>query len=69
MTSNLRFEDRLDGAKSFRYWKHTILLILEENDLLNHVKEIISEAGKEEAKTKYKRNVVKAKRIPYDSIK
>ena len=41
MTTNLRVEDRLDGAVKLKYWKHRILLILEENDILNYVKEVI----------------------------
>ena len=40
MTTNLRVEDRLVGADNFRSWKHRILLILEENDLLDYVKEV-----------------------------
>ena len=52
--------------KNFRYWNHRILLILEENDLLNYAKEVISEPKEEEAKTTYKKNMVKAKRILFD---
>ena len=68
MTTNLRVEDRLDGVENFRSWKHKILLILEEYDLLNYVKEVISDP-EEEAKAKFKKNMVKTKRILSDSIK
>ena len=68
MTTNLRVEDRLDGVDNFISWKHRILLILEENDLLHYVKEDTLEP-KEEAKAKYKKNMAKAKIILFDSIK
>ena len=61
MITNIRVKDRLDGAKNFISWKHRILLILEENDLLNYVKEVILKPKEEEAKEKYKKNVVKEK--------
>jgi hypothetical protein len=46
-----------------------ILLILEENELLNHVKQVLPETKEEDAKAKYKKNEIKAKRILTDSIK
>ena len=58
MKGGNRVEDRLDGAENFKSWKHKILLILEEKYLLNYVKEVILELEEEEAKTKYKNNMV-----------
>ena len=39
----LRVEDMLDGARNFRSWKTKILLILDENEIQNDVKENVSE--------------------------
>jgi hypothetical protein len=68
MSTSMRVEDRLDGADNFRSWKHRIQLILEENELLDHVKKMLLEPG-DEAKAKFKKNEVKAKRILTNSIK
>jgi hypothetical protein len=69
MITSMRVEDRLDGADNFRSWKHRVLLILEENELLDHVKLVLPEPEEEDAKAKYKKNEIKAKRILTDSIK
>jgi hypothetical protein len=69
MITSMRVEDRLDGADNFRSWKHRVLLILEENELLDHVKQVLPEPEEEEAKAKFRKNEVKAKRILTDSIK
>ena len=53
MVNNLRLEERLEGANSFRYWKTEILFVLEENEIQNHVKNEITEPKGEEEKTKY----------------
>jgi predicted DNA-binding ArsR family transcriptional regulator len=45
------------------------MLILEENDLKDFVKEEVPEPDEDEAKSKYKKNLVKAKRIIVNSIK
>jgi hypothetical protein len=45
------------------------MLILEENDLEDSVKEEVPEPYEDAAKEKYKKNLVKAKRIIVDSIK
>jgi hypothetical protein len=69
MSTNMRVEDRLDGADNFRSWKHKVLLILEENELLDHIKQMLPEPEEEDAKAKFRKNEVKAKRILTDSIK
>jgi hypothetical protein len=66
MSTSMRVDDRLDGADNFISWKHRIQLIIEENELLDHVKKMFPEP---EAKAKFKKNEVKAKRILTDSIK
>jgi hypothetical protein len=69
MITSMRVEDRLDGADNFISWKHRLLLILEENELLYHVKLALPEPKKEDVKEKYKKNEINAKRILTDSIK
>jgi hypothetical protein len=69
MSSSMRVENRLDGADNFKSWKHRIQFILEENELLDHVKKMLPEPEDEEAKAKFEKNEVKAKRILTDSIK
>jgi hypothetical protein len=69
MSTNMIVEDTLDGEDNFRSWKHRIQIILEENELLDHVKKMIPEPEDKEAKVKFKKNEVKAKRILTNSIK
>jgi hypothetical protein len=69
MITSVRVEDRLDGADNFRLWKHIILLILEENEFLDHVKQVLLEPEEADAKEKFKKNEIKAKRILTNSIK
>jgi hypothetical protein len=68
ISTNMRVEDGLDGEDNFKSWKHRIQLIIEDNELLDHVKKMLLEPEDEEAKTKFKKNEVKAKRILTDSI-
>jgi len=69
MITNMRVEDILDGVDNFRSWKHRVLLILEESELLDHVNQVLPKQEEEESKEKFKKNEVKAKRIVKDSIK
>jgi hypothetical protein len=69
MITSMRVEDKMDGADNSRLWKYRVLLILEENELLDHVKQFLLEPEKEDAKAKFKKNEIKAKRILTDSIK
>ena len=69
MVSNIKVKDRLDGADNFRSWKHRILLILKDNELLDYVKKGLPQQKEEKAKEKHKKNVINAKRILLDSIK
>jgi hypothetical protein len=48
MTTNMRVEDRLEGSINFRSWKHRLQMILDENDLLEHVTVGIPEPDEEE---------------------
>ena len=50
-------------------WKYKVLLILEDHDLENYVKEEVGNRDGDEDKAKHKNNLVKDKRIIVDSIK
>ena len=56
MTNNTKLEDKLEGAENFRAWKYRVLLILEEHDLENYVKEKVRESEGDEDKAKHKKN-------------
>jgi hypothetical protein len=65
----MRVEDRLEGSENFISWKHRLQMILDENDLLEHVTVGVPEPEEEEQKTKHKKNEKKAKSILSDSVK
>jgi hypothetical protein len=69
MTINTKLDENLEGVDNFRAWKYRVMLILEENDLEGFIEEEVAEPEGDEAKEKYKKNLVKAKRIIVDSIK
>jgi len=43
MTKNTKLDEKLEGAENFRAWKYIIMLILQENDLDQFVKEEVKE--------------------------
>jgi hypothetical protein len=43
MSTNMRVEDILDGGDKFRLWKKKFLLIIEENELLDNIKNMLPE--------------------------
>jgi hypothetical protein len=65
----MRVEYSLEGSRNFRSWKHRLQMILDENDLLQHVTMGVPEPNEEEQKTKHKKNENKAKRFVSYSIK
>ena len=69
MTKSTNLDEKLDGAENFRAWKYHIMLILEENDIEGFIKEEVVEPEEAEAKSKYKKYMIKAKRIIAESIK
>ena len=69
MTNSTKLDEKLEGVESFRAWKYHIMLILKENDLEAFIKEEVAELEEYEAKDKYKKDMIKAKRIIDDSIK
>ena len=69
MTKNTKLDEKLEGAENLKAWKYRIMLILQENDLDKFLKEEVKELEEVEAKTKYKKDMIIAKRIIADSIK
>jgi hypothetical protein len=69
MSASTKLVDKLEGVENFCAWKYRIGLILEENDLAKFIKENVSEPEEEAAKEKYKKDMIRAKRIIADSIK
>jgi hypothetical protein len=69
MATNMRVEDRMEGSRNFISWKHRLQMILDENDLLEHVTVGVPESDEAEQKTKHKKNEKKEKRIVSDSVK
>ena len=69
MTKSTKLDEKLEGVENFKAWKYQIMLILDENDLEGFIKEEFVEPKEDEAKSKYKKDMIKAKRIIYDSIK
>ena len=69
MTKNTKLDEKLEGAENFRAWKYIIMLILQENDLDQFVKEEVKETEGDESKCKHKKDMIIAKIIIADSIK
>jgi hypothetical protein len=69
MTTSTKLDEKLEGADDFRAWKYKVMLILEENDLVSFIEQDIEELEGDEAKAKYKKDLIKAKRIFVNSIK
>ena len=63
----MKVEDNLDGATNFIFWK-SIVLILEENDLLMLVNEKVPEPNVEEDKSHWRKSA-RARRILVDSVR
>ena len=57
-----KLDEKLEGIDNFWAWKYRVMLILEENDLENFVKEEVPEPDEDEAKEKYENNLVKENR-------
>jgi hypothetical protein len=63
MSTSTKLVDKLEGVEKFRAWKYKIGLILEENDLAKFIKENVPEHEENAAKDKYKKDMIKTKRI------
>ena len=64
----MKVEDNRDGATNFIFLK-SILLILEENDLLKLVNEKVPEPNVEEDKSHWRKSDARARRILVDLVR
>jgi hypothetical protein len=69
MKINLIVEESLEGSTNFRAWKTKIFLILEENDLLDHINQDIHEPKEDEEKVKHMKKEVMTRRILVDFVR
>jgi hypothetical protein len=69
MSVSTNLVDKLEGVEKLCAWNYRIGLIIEENDLAKLIKGNVSEPEEDVAKAKYKKDMVRAKRIIADSIK
>ena len=69
MTKSTKLDENFGGAENFRAWKYQIMPILKENYIEGFIKEEVAEPEEAEAKSKYKKDMIKAKRIIVESIK
>ena len=69
MVVGLRVEDRLEGISNFRSWKNRMLMLLNEQDLKDHVLKVIPEPEAARDETKHKKNEAVAMRILMDSVR
>lgn len=68
-TVGLRVEDRFDGGGNWTPWKARIVLLLEESELWEIVKNEITVPIVATQFAEFKKKNVKAKRISLDSVK
>jgi hypothetical protein len=64
-----RFEDRLDGASNFLSWKVRATLLLEENDLWDILKSVVTPPTDLQQLVTHNKSEMKAKRMILDAIK
>ena len=69
MASDMRFEDRLEGATNFSAWKERITLLLEENEVCDIIKTIVIAPIEPTDLVSYKKRKIEAKRILLDVVK
>jgi hypothetical protein len=69
MTTGTKIDEKLDGADKFRAWNCKVTILLEEHELDKFIIEEVQEPQGDEAKEKYKKDIVREKRIIANSIK
>jgi hypothetical protein len=69
MAPSTKLDEKIESVDNFQAWNYRVILILEENDLEYFFKEEVPELDEDEVKGKYKKNLVKEKRIIVESIK
>jgi hypothetical protein len=68
MSAITKLVDKLEGVENLCAWKYRIGLIIEENDLEKIIKENVPEPEEDESKEKYKKDMIRDKRIIVDYI-
>jgi hypothetical protein len=69
MTTGTKIDEKLDGVDNFRAWKYIVTPLLEEHEMDKFIIEEVQEPQGDEAKEKYKKDMVREKRIIAVSIK
>jgi hypothetical protein len=69
MPSSTKLDEKLECVENFHAWKYRIGLILEENDLVQFIKNNVLEPEGNEARDKYKKDMIREKIIISYSIK
>ena len=69
MKKSTKLDENLEGGENLRAWSYQIMIILEGNDLEGFIEEEVAEPEEAEAKSKYKKDMINAKKIIADSIK
>ena len=67
--ASLIFEDKLEGSSSFLSWKVEVTLLLEENDLWDIVKHVVTTSTNPLALVVHNKKEVKAKQMIMDARK
>jgi hypothetical protein len=61
MTTRTKINEKLDGVDNFRAWRYRVTLLLEEHELDKFIIEEVQEPQGDEAKEKYKKDMVTKK--------
>ena len=69
MTSCFKENQKLVGISNFLEWKIRIDIVLEVNEVIDHVHEKISKPSKDQALSEYKERDLRAQKILKESIK
>jgi len=69
MTSCFKKNQKLVGISNFLVWKRRIDIVLEVNEVINHVHGKVSKPSEEQASSKYMERDLKAQKILKESIK
>jgi hypothetical protein len=69
MAMTLRMEDRLQGVQNFVTWKERVAMVLDVNDVLDHVDDKVATPTDATALVTWKKGEAKAKSILVDGVK
>ena len=69
MTTRRKIDEKLDGVDNFRAQRYRVTLLLEEHEPDKFIIDEFQEPQGDEAKDKYKKDMVREKTIIIDSIK